>query len=95
MGNERRGQPGGERELAGNFSSTDYSKLDYNRAWSSQEWKSEGTTHDRSGQPDEASWRMLQHVPGHEEGTENHFVIDQGNLLLTTIKKWEIPKNSS
>ena len=27
------------------FSSTDYSKLDYDRAWSSQEWKAEaGTT---------------------------------------------------
>ena len=34
------------------FSSTDCSKLDYDRAWSSQEWKAEGTTHDRSGQPD-------------------------------------------
>ena len=34
------------------FSSTDYSKLDYDRAWSSQEWKSEVTTHDRSGQPE-------------------------------------------
>ena len=50
------------------FSSTDYSKLDYDRTWSSQEWKAEGTTHDRSGQPDKASWRMLQHVcPHHGE----------------------------
>ena len=32
------------------FSSTDYSKLDYDRAWSSQEWKAEATTYDRSGQ---------------------------------------------
>ena len=62
VGNDRPGQPGGERELSGNFSSTDDSKLDYDRAWSSQEWRSEGTTHDRSGQ------QMLQHVrPGHEE----------------------------
>ena len=38
------------------------SKLDYDRAWSSQEWRAEGTTHDRSGQPDKASWRVLQHV---------------------------------
>ena len=34
------------------FSSTSYSKLDDDRAWSSQEWKAEATTHDRSGQPD-------------------------------------------
>ena len=37
------------------LSSTDYSKLDYDRAWSSQEWKSEVTAHDRSGKPDETS----------------------------------------
>ena len=62
---DRLGQPGKETE---SFSSTDYSKLDYDRVWSSQEWKAEVTTHDRSGQPDKASWRMLQHVrPGHEE----------------------------
>ena len=36
--------------------------------WSSQEWKAEVTTHDRSGQTDKISRRMLQHVhPGHEE----------------------------
>ena len=29
------------------LSSTDYSKLDYDRAWSSQEWKSEVMAHDR------------------------------------------------
>ena len=35
------------------FSSTSCSKLDDNRAWSSQEWKTETTTFDRSGRPDE------------------------------------------
>ena len=50
------------------FSSTDYSKLDYNHAWSSQEWKAEATTHDRSGRPDKTSWRMVRQVrPDHEE----------------------------
>ena len=44
------------------FSSTNYSKLDNDRAWSAQEWKAEGTTHDRSGLPDKASWRVFQHV---------------------------------
>ena len=41
---DRLGQPGKETE---SFSSTDYSKLDYDRAWASQEWRVEGTTHDR------------------------------------------------
>ena len=50
------------------FFSTDYSKLDYDRVWSSQEWKSEVTTHDRSWRPDKTSWRMVQQVrPDHEE----------------------------
>ena len=50
------------------FSSTSYSKLDYHRVWSSQEWKAEATTYDRSGRPDKTSWRMVRKVrPGHEE----------------------------
>ena len=62
-GEDRSGQPGKETDLfeasdhyyheqfMESFSSTDYSKLDYDRAWSSQEWKAEATTYDRSGQP--------------------------------------------
>ena len=50
-------------------SSTDYSKLDSDRAWSSQEWRAEGTTHDRSGQPDKTSWRMIQQVRPHHGET--------------------------
>ena len=43
-------------------------KLDYDRAWSSQEWKAEATTYDRSGRPDKTSWRMVPKVrPDHEE----------------------------
>ena len=50
------------------ISSTDYSKLDYDRAWSSQEWKAEATTYDRSGRPDKISWRMVRQVrPDHED----------------------------
>ena len=78
---DRSGQPGEETDLfeasdhyyheqfMESFSSTDYSKLGYDRAWSSQEWKAETTTHDRSGQPDKTSWRMVQQVrpPDHEE----------------------------
>ena len=51
-----------------NFSSTSYSKLDDDRAWSSQEWKTETTTYDRSGRLDKTSWRMVRKVrPEHEE----------------------------
>ena len=50
------------------LSSASYSKLDDGRAWSSQEWKTETTTYDRSGRPDKTSWRMVRKVrPGHEE----------------------------
>ena len=50
------------------FSSASYSKLDDDRAWSSQEWKTEIKTYDRSGRPDKTSWRMVRKVrPGHEE----------------------------
>ena len=59
---DRSGQPD-------SFSSTDYSQLDNDRAWSSQEWRAEGTTHDQSGKPDKASWRMLQHVRPHHGET--------------------------
>ena len=40
------------------FSSASYSKFDDDRAWSSQEWRTETTTYDRSGRPDKTSWRM-------------------------------------
>ena len=62
---DRLGQLGKETE---SFSSTDYSKFDYDRVWSSQEWKTEATTYDRSGRPDKTSWRMVRKVrPDHEE----------------------------
>ena len=61
-GEGKPGQPGKETDLFESFSSTDYSKLDYDRVWSSQEWRAEATTHDRSGQPDKTSWSMVQQV---------------------------------
>ena len=68
VGEDRLGQPGKETDLLESFSSTKYSKLDDDRAWSSQEWKTEATTYDRSGRPDKTSWRMVQKVrPDHEE----------------------------
>ena len=50
------------------FSPAGYSKLDYGRSWSSQEWKSEATAHDRSRKPEKISWdAMQQFLPHHEE----------------------------
>ena len=50
------------------FSSTSYSKLDDDRAWSSQERKNKTSTYDRSGRLDKTSWRMVRKVrPDHEE----------------------------
>ena len=47
------------------FSSTSYSKWDDDRAWSSQEWKTDIETYERSGRLDETSWRMTREVrPG-------------------------------
>ena len=51
------------------LSSTDCSKLDYDRAWSSHEWKNEVTAHDRSGQLDKTSWSMVQQVRPHHGET--------------------------
>ena len=45
-----------------------YSKEDYGRSWSSQEWKSGAAAHDRSGKPEKTSWDAIQQVlPHHEE----------------------------
>ena len=44
-----------------------YSKEDYGRSWSSQEWKSGAVAHDRSGKPETISWDVLQKVDPHRE----------------------------
>ena len=50
------------------FSSASYSKWDDDRAWSSQEWKTEIKTYERSGRLDKTSWKMIRKVrPFHEE----------------------------
>ena len=60
MVDDRSGQPNG-------LSPAGYSKLDYGRSWSSQEWKSEATAHDRSGKPGGTSWNAVQQVRPHHE----------------------------
>ena len=50
-----------------NSSPPGYSKEDYGRSWSSQEWKSGAAEHDRSGKPELTSWNTLQKVDPHRE----------------------------
>ena len=50
-----------------NSSPPGYSKEDYGRSWSSQEWKSGAAEHDRSGKPEKTSWDILQKVAHREE----------------------------
>ena len=59
---DRSGQPD-------RLSPTGYSKLDYDRSWSSQEWKSEVTAQDRSGKLDKISWNAVQQVRPHHGDT--------------------------
>ena len=55
-------------QLMERFSLASYSKLDDDRDWSSQEWKTETTMYARSGGPDKTAWRMVRKVrSGHEE----------------------------
>ena len=52
------------------FSSARYSKWDDDRAWSSQEWNTDLEIYERSGRPDQTSWRTTREIrPGssHEE----------------------------
>ena len=60
VAHDRSGQPD-------RLSPAGYSKLDYDRPWSSQEWKSEVTAHGRSGKPEKTSWDMMQEVDPHRE----------------------------
>ena len=50
-----------------NSSPPGYSKEDYGRSWSSQEWKSGAAEHDRSGKLETTSWNTLQKVDPHRE----------------------------
>ena len=50
-----------------NASPPGYSKEDYGRSWSSEEWKSGAAEHDRSGKPETISWDILQKVDPHRE----------------------------
>ena len=87
------------------FSSASYSKLDDDRAWSSQEWKTETKTYDRSGRPDKTSWRLVRKDrPGLEEilldGTAQSVRNEEalrdrsGDLMISILKKRQDLNNS-
>ena len=86
------------------FSSASYSKLDDDRAWSSQEWKTETKTYDTLGRLmkllgewfekfDLITKKLFSTEPRNPQGTEKHFVIDQGDLIISILKKWQDLKN--
>ena len=65
------------------FCSASYSKWDDDRAWSSQEWKTDTEMYERSGRPDETSWRATReirpdfsHEATHHVGTAQSVVND-------------------
>ena len=65
------------------FSSASYSKWDDDRTWSSQEWKTDTEMYERSGRPDETSWRATRetrpgfsHEETHHDGTA-HSVVNE------------------
>ena len=112
-GEDRSGRPGKDHyyheQFTESFSSMDCSKLDYDRAWSSQEWKTEATTYDQSGRPDKTSCRMVRKVrPDREEilldGTAQSVRYGEplrdgsgrpGNIYISILKKWQDLKISS
>ena len=54
-----------DRGNLSNSSPPGYSKEDYGRSCSSQEWKSGAVEHDRSGKPETISWDILHKVDPH------------------------------
>ena len=95
-GEDKSGQPGKETDLfeasdhfyheqcMESFSSTDYSKLDYDCAWSSQEWKAEVTMHDRSGQPDNSN---SQEVANSENFVMGSDAAEFANKVKDQVRK--------
>ena len=81
---ERPGRPvvGSDQKTASEFyheqsiessSSASYSEWDNNHAWSSQEWKTDTAMCERSGRPDETSWRSTREPrPGFSHKETQH-----------------------
>ena len=97
---DRSGQPD-------RLSPAGYSKSDYDRSWSSQEWKSEVMAHDRSGKPDKTSWNAVQQICLHHEDAlldGNAHSVRYGEMIhdgsgqpgnSQLPRRWQIPQFSS
>ena len=72
------------------FSSASYSKWDDDRAWSSQEWKTDLETHERSERPDETSWRTTREV---RLGFSHEETLHDGTAQ--SVMNEEIPRDRS
>ena len=69
------------------FSSTSYSKWDDDRAWSSQEWKTDLETYERSVRLDETSWRTTREVrPGFSHEETLHDGTAQSVMNVETLR---------
>ena len=72
-------------------SSASYSKWDDNHAWSSQEWKTDTEMYERSGRPDETSWRATREIqPGfsHEETHHDGTAQSVVNEVMPRDRSW-------
>ena len=70
VADDRSGQPD-------RLSPAGYPKSDYDRAWSSQEWKSEVTAHDRSGQPDNFNFQEQAYSENFVMGSDAGEFVDK------------------
>ena len=72
------------------FSSASYSKWDDDRVWSSQEWKTDIETYERSGRPDQNSWRMIRKV---RPGFSHEVILLDGTAQ--SVRNEETPRDRS
>ena len=72
------------------FSSASYSKWDDDRVWSSQEWKTDIETYERSGRPDQISWRMIRKV---RPGFSHEVILLDGTAQ--SVRNEETPRDRS
>ena len=61
--------------------------MDYDRAWSSQEWKSEVTAHDRSGQPDQTNFQEVAESANFVMGSDAAEFVNEVNDQVRTRQK--------
>ena len=104
-GEDRSGRPGEGKDVFEVFDNHVHvqfmdSKLDYDRAWFSQEWKELRLR--RAIDPDDlkkllGEWyekfdltkKFFSTEPRNPKGTEEHFVIYQDDLTISILKKWQ------